>query len=80
MDVHFEICFVGENPSLPVLLKVLRGDHADGLYLHGLKSERNDIVHSFYNRAPFARQWNTGRSEFNWHIFPPRETKPTSDL
>ena len=74
-DVHLKVRFVGQNASLPVLLEVLRCHHADGLDLHGFKTEGNDVVHSFNDGASFTGEWNTCWTEFHWHLFPP--PKPT---
>ena len=54
VDVHLEIGFVGQNTGLPVLFKVLGGDHAHGLHLHGFKAQRDDVVHSLDDGASLA--------------------------
>ena len=76
MDVHLEVGFVGQNAGLPVLLKMLWGDHAHRLNLHGLKAEGDDVVHAFNDCTAFAGERNARRSEFHWHSFPSPETQP----
>ncbi|GIR76852.1 MAG: hypothetical protein CM15mP78_15510 [Candidatus Poseidoniales archaeon] len=76
VDVHFKVGLVGEHAGLPVLLKVLGGDHADGLHLHGLETQRNDVVHPFHDGATFAGKRNTSRTKFDCHPFPSPETDP----
>ena len=76
VNVHFEIGFVGQHAGLPVLFKVLGSDHADGLDLHGLETQRNDVVHPFHDGATFAGKRNTSRTKFDCHPFPSPETDP----
>ena len=76
VNVHLKIGFVGEHTGLPVLFKVLRCHHANGLDLHGFKAQGDDIVHSFHDGAAFAGKWNTSRTEFDCHPFPSPETDP----
>ena len=54
VDVHLKIRLVCKHAGLPVLFKVLWGNHAHGLNFHGLKTEGNNVVHSFNNCASLA--------------------------
>ena len=65
VNVHLEIGLVGQYTSLPVLFKVLRGHHSDRLHFHGLKTQGDDIVHSFNDGSTLTREWNACWSEFD---------------
>ena len=65
VNVHFEVGLVGEDTCLPVLFKVLRGHHTDRLNFHGLKTQGDDIVHSFNDGSTLTREWNACWSEFD---------------
>ncbi len=67
MHVHFELRFVTENTSLPVLIEVMWLNLTDGLNLHRLQAKNCDVVHSFDDGSALARERNTGRSKSEWH-------------
>ena len=71
VDVHLEPGLFREHARLPVLVEVLRLNHADGLRLHGLKAEGDDVVHAFDNGASFARKRDARGSELHRHLIPP---------
>ena len=51
VNVHLKPGLFRKHARLPVLVEVLRLNHADGLRLHGLKAEGDDVVHAFDNGA-----------------------------
>ena len=56
VNVHLKPGLFRKHARLPVLVEVLRLNHADGLRLHGLEAEGDDVVHAFDNGAAFARK------------------------
>jgi hypothetical protein len=75
VDVHLEACFVGQHPGLPVLVKVLGLNHTNGLNLHGLKTEGDDVVHPFDDGPSLAGQGHASGSKFDAHVHPPSPPK-----
>ena len=65
VDVHFKVGLVGQDTGLPVLFKVLRRHHSHGLHFHGLKTQGDDVIHSFDDGSTLTREWNACWSEFD---------------